>query len=249
MHQMLSSKPIQNSEGKIGKHGGKYHQKGNRNEIAYIFSGGKQPGNQGRSGPSRQGQQQTISGNNKGKRVAGNRSWKKFKGFCRYCGMQGHKASDCTVKKQRMNTPNGNKGENLKNNCFTSGKPGHYSRNCPERKQNNLGQQQKLVVGYAGEDCVYMAQEQQQAHKTNRDWHLDTSSSDNSNNNMNMEEDSDTSVNTCVTSNNTNINNYNIITCDDMTLRIMKQQILMILRQRSPTLPHGLMMIWFTTRC
>jgi Zinc knuckle len=133
-----------NLEGKIGKHGGKYHGKGNRNESAYTFSGGKQSGNQGRRGKSRQRQQQTISGNNKGKRVVGNRSWKKFKGFCRYCGIQGHKALDCTVKKQRMNTSNGNKGENWKNNCFNCGKPGHYSKNCQERKQNNLGRQQKL---------------------------------------------------------------------------------------------------------
>jgi hypothetical protein len=126
--------------------------------------------------------------------------------------MQGHKASDCTVKKQRMNTSNGNKGENT---CFNRGKPGHYSKHFPERKQNNLGRQQKLFVGHAVEDCVYMSQVQQRAHKNNRDWHLDTSSSDNSNNNMNMEEDSDTSATTRVTSNNTNDNNNHIITRDD----------------------------------
>jgi Zinc knuckle len=65
-------------------------------------------------------------------RVVGNRSWKKLN-----CGMQGHKASDCTVKKQRMNTANGNKGENMKNNCFNCGKPGHYSKNCPEKSSNS----------------------------------------------------------------------------------------------------------------
>jgi Zinc knuckle len=68
-----------------------------------------------------------------------------FKGFCRYCGMQGHKASDCAVKKQRMNTENGNKGENTKNNCFNYGKPGHYSKNCPERKHNLMGRQQNSL--------------------------------------------------------------------------------------------------------
>jgi hypothetical protein len=60
-----------------------------------------------------------------------------------------------------------------------------------------------------------MAQEQQQSHKTNRDWHLDTSSSDHSNNTMNMEEDSDTSDTTRLTSNNANENNNHIITRDD----------------------------------
>jgi hypothetical protein len=59
-----------------------------------------------------------------------------------------------------------------------------------------------------------MAQEQQQAHKTNRDWHLDASSSDNSSCNMNMEEDSDTSTTARLTSNNTNNNNNHIITRD-----------------------------------
>jgi hypothetical protein len=53
--------------GKIGKHGGRYHGKGNRNESAYTFSREKQSGNQGRSGPNRQGQQQTISGKTKKK--------------------------------------------------------------------------------------------------------------------------------------------------------------------------------------
>jgi Zinc knuckle len=86
-------------------------------------------------------------------------------GFCRYCGMQGHKASDSTVKKQRMNPANGNKGENMKNNCFNCGKPGHYNVNCPERKHNPMDRQQKLFVGYVGEDCVYMVQEENQLIK------------------------------------------------------------------------------------
>jgi hypothetical protein len=63
--------------------------------------------------------------------------------------------------------------------------------------------QQKLFVGHVGEDCVYMAQEVQRDHKTNRDWQLDTSSSDNSNNSMNMEDT------------NTNGNNNNNIICAD----------------------------------
>jgi Zinc knuckle len=85
----------------------------------------------------------------------------------------------------------------MNNNCFNCGKPGHYSKNCLERKPNPMGRQQKLFKGHVGEDCVYIAQEQKPAHKTNRDWHLDTSLSDNSNSNMNMEEDSDASDTPC----------------------------------------------------
>jgi hypothetical protein len=61
-----------------------------------------------------------------------------------------------------------------------------------------------------------MTQEQKPTHKTNRDWHLDTSSSDNSNNNMNVEEDSDASDIIRVTSNNTNFNNNNNIVSRDV---------------------------------
>jgi hypothetical protein len=100
-----------------------------------------------------------------------------------------------------------------KEQLFQLWKPVLYSNNFPERKHNNLGRQQKLFVRHVvGEDCAYMAQEQQQAHKTNRDWHFDTSSSDNSNNSLNMEEASTTN---CLTNNNTNDNNNDIITHAD----------------------------------
>jgi hypothetical protein len=125
-----------NLEGKIGKQGGRYQGEGNRNDSAYAFSGGKQQGNQGRSGSSGQSLQHIVSGNTKGKRVAGNKSWKKFKGFCRYCRMQGHKASDCNVTKQRMNASNGNKAENLKNNCFNCGKPSQDTTAKTAQKRN-----------------------------------------------------------------------------------------------------------------
>jgi hypothetical protein len=72
-------------------------------------------------------------------------------------------------------------------------------------QKENMGRQQKLFVGYVGEDCVYMAQEEKQAHKTNQGWHLDTSSSDNSNNNMNIEDNSVASDTTHVNNNNTTL--------------------------------------------
>jgi hypothetical protein len=130
--------------------------------------------------------------------------------------MQGHKASDCTVKKQRMNTVNGNKGENMKNNCFNCGKPVTTAKTAQNENLTLWAGTKKLFVGHVGEDCVYIAQEQKPAHKTNRDWHLDTSSSDNSNSNMNMEEDSDESDTTRVTSNTTNFNNNNNIVSLDV---------------------------------
>jgi hypothetical protein len=63
---------------------------------------------------------------------------------------------------------------------------------------------------------VYMAQEEKQAHKTNRDWHLNTSSSDNRNNNINIKDDSVASDTTNVTSKNTNVNNYSTLVSRDV---------------------------------
>jgi Zinc knuckle len=39
--------------------------------------------------------------------------------------------------------------------AVSCGKPGHYSKNCPERKPSPMGRQQKLFVGHVGEDFVY----------------------------------------------------------------------------------------------
>jgi hypothetical protein len=97
-----------NLEGKIGKPRGKLHQTRYKNESAYALStlsGGKQKGNQGRYNSTGQSQLKTFQGNFKSKKIAGNKFWKKFKGHCTYCGMQGHKAIDCGVRKQKMNAP------------------------------------------------------------------------------------------------------------------------------------------------
>jgi hypothetical protein len=80
-----------NLEGKIGKQGGRYPGKVNRNESAYAFWGGKQQGNKGRIGSSGQIQQQIVSGNTNGKRVAGTRVGRNSKGFVDTVGCRGTK--------------------------------------------------------------------------------------------------------------------------------------------------------------
>jgi Zinc knuckle len=123
------------------------------------FSGGKQRENQGRNNFMGENHNQNSSGNYKGKIGAGNKGWRKFKGSCRYCGMQGHKSNECTAQKQRTNAPRENEARNQKNKCFLCGKIGHFSKNCPERSHNNMARQTVLFVGHVGEDCVYMMEE------------------------------------------------------------------------------------------
>jgi Zinc knuckle len=137
-----------NLERKIGTSGGKPHGKSDRNECAYTFSGGKQRGNQGRNISMGESPNQHFNGHFKGKRGTGNKGWRKFKGYCRYCGMQGHRANDCTAKKQRKNSTSGNEGKNRKNKCFLCGKIGHFSKNCPESRHNNMARPTGLLVGH-----------------------------------------------------------------------------------------------------
>jgi hypothetical protein len=137
-----------NLEGKKGKPGGKFQGRRYKNESAYAFSGGKQKGNQGRYNSIDQSQPHTYQVNVKSKKSAGNKYWEKFKGLCTYCGMQGHKAIDCGVKKQAMNASSGYDTKNQKNiKCYLCGKQGRYGRNFPEKENNNLPHQPGLFVG------------------------------------------------------------------------------------------------------
>jgi hypothetical protein len=105
MHLLHSAEPRLSSEtigAEIGKSGGESQGRSYKNKSAYaFFRRKKQKGNQGRYNSASQSQPQTFQGNFKNKKGAGNKSWKKFKGHCKYCGMQGHKAIDCGARKQR----------------------------------------------------------------------------------------------------------------------------------------------------
>jgi hypothetical protein len=70
-------------------------------------------------------------------------SWKKFKGTCNSCGIQGHKTVDCR-KGQGQKTASANSGTS-KGKCYSCGKIGHYSRKCPNKQRQNAG----LSVGMA----------------------------------------------------------------------------------------------------
>jgi hypothetical protein len=102
-----------------------------------------------------------------------------------------------------MNESSGNDGKNQKNKCFYVGSQEISVRSV--QKLNITIWPARLFLGHAGEDCAYMMEELQ-AHKKNRDWHLDSSSS---NNIMSDEEDVDhlDNHNTNNIQNNNNNNN------------------------------------------
>jgi hypothetical protein len=69
-------------------------------------------------------------------------SWKKFKGMCNLCGIQGHKAADCQ-RGQVLKTAGANTTNILKGKCYTCGKVGHYYHECCNKPRENVG----LFVG------------------------------------------------------------------------------------------------------
>ena len=63
---------------------------------------------------------------------------KPFKGRCRKCGNQGHKAGDCKSDKKGV--------------CFHCGEDGHFARNCPKKGSQGASSGTGMFVGMA--ECV-----------------------------------------------------------------------------------------------
>jgi Zinc knuckle len=132
----------------------------NKSDSAYAFSGGKFKNNQGKN---------MSTGRGNGRRV-GNKSWRKFKGHYKLCGMQGHKSTECQNRKQSVNqASSGNTlgAKNFTGNCYKCGKPGHISKNCRAKSGNQTASNNGLFVGLI-EDCIISLMEVR-AHK---DWSL-----------------------------------------------------------------------------
>jgi len=83
-----------------------------------------------------------------GRKKPGN--YKKFKGNCSYCSIQGHKQADCckkkAVEKSSEEVPKTEKsgeetlkpgGENKK--CWWCKEKGHIAKECPTKKKNQQG--------------------------------------------------------------------------------------------------------------
>jgi len=72
----------------------------------------------------------------------GKKHYKKpFKGRCRKCGKQGHKASECKSDKKGV--------------CFQCGEDGHFARNCPKKGGQGANSGTGMFVGMT--ECVLTA--------------------------------------------------------------------------------------------
>jgi hypothetical protein len=125
-----------NLEGKIGKLGGRYHGKSNRNESAYTSQEKNNQEIKEEVDPiDRANTRQSVETT----KEKGPRELEFGRNSKEFVDTLGCKGTKHQIALSRNNTANGNKGENMKNNCFNCGKPGRYSKNCPERKPNPMG--------------------------------------------------------------------------------------------------------------
>jgi len=75
-----------------------------------------------------------VPGQNKNKKP-----WKKYKGKCSWCSIQGHKAMDCMKRKAAKNKPDGTRIPENQKKCYCCKANGHIARNCPEKTMNKNG--------------------------------------------------------------------------------------------------------------
>jgi len=77
----------------------------------------------------------TTKGPNANKQ--GKKPWKKYKGVCSWCGIQGHKAVECNKRKAAENKPDGTRVPENQKKCYRCKKTGHISRNCPDKTEDD----------------------------------------------------------------------------------------------------------------
>jgi len=90
-----------------------------------------------------------------GVKNGGKNNWKKFKGTCNYCGIQGHKSVDCCKKlaAEKLKTDEGGTKPAVDasgKKCFRCKEKGHIAKDCPTRKKN---QADALFVGMVLSDA------------------------------------------------------------------------------------------------
>ena len=74
----------------------------------------------------------------------------KFKGDCRNCGKQGHKASECRSK-SNVAGDKGHKDKKTGIKCFNCNKfAGHYAKDCPEKKKTKTSDEKKETGMFVG---------------------------------------------------------------------------------------------------
>jgi hypothetical protein len=64
--------------------------------------------------------------------------WKKFMGFCKNCGIQGHKAVNCHASKKHNNLGQERKVQGETRKCFSCNKTEHLAQDSPTTKADTV---------------------------------------------------------------------------------------------------------------